>query len=82
MCSYQTSSFYLQVVTVQSDEWSKLGDLVQRVAFLERLLGTAAKPAMDTMQSLLAQFSGTGGFSTQKKIKLMADAKYRCCLGP
>lgn len=51
---------YLQVVTVQSDEWSRLGDLAQRVAFLERLLGTAAKPAMDTMQSLLAQFSGTG----------------------
>ncbi len=49
-----------QVVLIQATEWIKLKEPAERVSFLERLLGTAGKPSVDTMQSLLAHFSGTG----------------------
>ena len=67
------------MVTVQSDEWSRLSEGAQQVAFLERLLGTAAKPVMDTMQSLLAQFSGTGYLSLFSRVpdRVVRDLTYQ-----
>ena len=50
----------LQVITIPHADWRDLKEQAGRIAFLERLLGPVEKSSVDSMQSLLAQFSGTG----------------------